>query len=101
MYTIKNTSSKIIHICGTILMPDQTMAVPEKTTKLPSIQAFAKRKMLEITAPVAQDSKQKDAADEKAGGEESGEGEGSANDKAPEAPKGARRTTRKAADSKE
>lgn len=99
MYTIKNTSSKIIHINGTILMPDQTMKVSEKTAKLPSIQAFAKRKMLEVTAPVVEAPKQDANPGEKADGEKAGEGEDTAGeageDKAPEAPKGARRTTKK------
>lgn len=89
MFTIKNISSKIIHIGTTILMPDQTMQASEKTAKLPSIQAFAKRKMLEVTASVVEAPKQDDVPGEKADGEKSGE------DKAPEAPKGARRTTKK------
>lgn len=107
MFTIKNTSSKIIHIGKTVLMPDQTMEAPEHIAKLPSIQAFAKRKMLEITAIAqpANDTVQPDAGtgekapEGDANGEESGED--TAEDKAPEAPKGTRRTTRKAAESKE
>lgn len=102
MYTIKNTSSKIIHINGTILMPDQTMKVSEKTAKLPSIQAFAKRKMLEVTAPKVEAPKQEDKDAEQADGQtddQAGEGEGEsdqeqASDAAPKA-KGARRTTKK------
>ncbi|MBR3973005.1 MAG: hypothetical protein IKJ99_03495 [Oscillospiraceae bacterium] len=97
MYTIKNISSKIIHINGTILMPDHTMPAHEKTAKLPSIQAFVKRKMLEITAPVAEPPKQEEIAEEHdeqvGGGEESGENQST--DEQPKA-KGTRRTAAKA-----
>lgn len=103
MYTIKNTSSKIIHIGKTVLMPDQTMEASDNTANLPSIQAFANRKMLEVTAVskalVADEKDAKDDGKQEGTGESSGEESGE--DKAPEAPKGARRTTRKAADSKE
>lgn len=103
MYTIKNISSKIIHIGTTILMPDQTMQAPEKTAKLPSIQAFAKRKMLEITAPKVEAPNQEEKNAQQSGeqaDDANAEGEGEsdqeqASDAAPKA-KGARRTTKKA-----
>lgn len=51
MYTITNTSTKIIHISSTVLMPDASMEAPESVAKLPSIQAFVKRGMLKIFTP--------------------------------------------------
>lgn len=51
MYTITNTSTKIIHICSTVLLPDASMEAPESVAKLPSIQAFVKRGMLKIFTP--------------------------------------------------
>lgn len=110
MYTIKNISSKIIHIGTTILMPDATMKTSEAIAKSPAIKALANRKMLEITAPAVEAPKVEQSAqtaDTKVDDQQSGEGEGeddgeSETDQAPavEAPKdkGARRTAKKAAD---
>lgn len=109
MYTIKNTSSKIIHVGTTILMPDMTMKVADAAAKTPAIKALAKRKMLEV-APIvpaasAEAPKQDEAPEQ---GEETGEqsaeqsGEQSGEDQAPaDTAKGTRRTTRKAASAKE
>lgn len=102
MYTIKNTSSKIIHIGTTILMPDDTMKAPESIAKAPAVVAMAGRKMLEITAPKVEAPKQEDKDAEQADGQtddQADEGEGEpdqeqASDAAPKA-KGARRTTKK------
>ena len=93
MYTIKNTSSKIIHIAGTVLLPDQEMKTGEKIAKASSVQAFEKHNMLKITAPKAKTPEKKEET----------ESEQDENDEqAPAEPnKGTRRTTRKAADSAE
>lgn len=100
MYTIKNISSKIIHIGTTILMPDQTMQAPEKTAKLPSIQAFAKRKMLEITTPAVEAPKVEQPnqiADTKTNNQQSGDGEDNGEGESNQAPKAKseRRTAKK------
>lgn len=88
MYTIKNISSKIIHIGTTVLMPEDTMMASAAVANTPAVQAMAGRKMLAITAPVVEKPKQEETpvAD--------GEGEESDEDKAPEKTKGARRTTK-------
>lgn len=109
MYTIKNISSKIIHIGTTILMPDATMKASEAIAKSPAIKALANRKMLEITAPAAEapkveqsgqttaDTKDDDQQSGEGEGEDDGEAEQTAAAEAPKA-KGARRTAKKADD---
>ena len=105
MYTIKNTSSKIIHVGTTILMPDMTMKVKDATAKTPAIKALANRKMLEVAPIVAAAPAEAPKQDEPPKqGEQAGEqsGEQSGEDQAPaETAKGTRQTTRKAADAKE
>lgn len=44
---IRNKGSKIINIGTTILMPDASMDINEATLKLPAIQAFIARGLLE------------------------------------------------------
>lgn len=44
---IRNKGSKIINIGTTILMPDASMAINEATLKLPAIQAFIAKGLLE------------------------------------------------------
>ena len=44
---IRNKSSKIINIGTTILMPDASMDINEATLKLPAIQAFIAKGLLE------------------------------------------------------
>lgn len=44
---IRNKGSKIINIGTTILMPDASMGINEATLKLPAIQAFIAKGLLE------------------------------------------------------
>ena len=44
---IRNKGSKIINIGTTILMPDASMDINEATLKLPAIQAFIAKGLLE------------------------------------------------------
>ena len=44
---IRNKGSKIINIGTTILMPDASMDITEATLKLPAIQAFIAKGLLE------------------------------------------------------
>lgn len=77
--TIKNTSSKIISIGKTVLLPDDTMEVSEVIANAPVIKAMAGRGQLSIKgdrkakpAAVAEDTT---AAQEESSDEKSGDGD--------------------------
>lgn len=110
MYTIKNISSKIINIDTgipnkrfTIVMPDQSIKVTEAAAGTPAIKALAKRKMLEIIAPVVEapaddQNDQTGDVEPDAQNPAGGDGEPEKNQESAEAPKAkpARRTAAKA-----
>ena len=43
-----NRSTRAIHVCGKILLPDETMDCSKEIAELPSIKAYARRKFIEI-----------------------------------------------------